>query len=107
MGMDRSLGNRTALNTLLAAAALIVVPLSVPAVSDSSPAEITTDTPAYCRQLFERVSQLIGTASLPPPVTVSSLSTEGHKLCDEGHTRPGILRLRRALMLLEQGDQAP
>lgn len=99
---ERLLTRRAALTVLLAA-----MPMALPAASDSTPEEITTDTPEYCRQLFDRVRLLIGTATQPPPLTVSSLSAEGHRLCDEGHTRPGILRLRRALMIIEQDRPAP
>ncbi len=70
------------------------------------PIQITTDTPAYCRQLLDRVSELVQAASTPPPGDVTSLAAEGEKMCAEGEVRGGILRLRRAVMLLlsQSGD---
>jgi hypothetical protein len=57
--------------------------------------------------LFDRVSELVRLAAAPPPQEVASLSTEGQRMCDQGQTRGGILRLRRALMLMisQGGDQ--
>jgi hypothetical protein len=81
---------------------LAVVPSVALAVNETTPAVVTTDTPEYCRQLIDRVGQLVSAATVPPPVAVGSLSREGQRLCDQGLTRPGILRLRRALMLLER-----
>jgi hypothetical protein len=40
-------------------------------------------------------------------VEVASLSTEGKRMCHDGLTRGGILRLRRALLILEQSSPAP
>jgi len=102
MVLEQTLVRRAALSVLLA-----LVPFTLSAAGDMPPVVVTTDTPEYCRRLIDRISELIGSAPQPPPVTVRSLSNEGQRLCDEGHTRPGILRLRRALMLLEQGPQSP
>ena len=102
MLVERTLTRRVALTALLAA-----MPLAMPAAGDTTPEEITTDTPAYCQHLFDRVRELVGTVPQPPPETVSTLSNEGHRLCDEGLTRPGILRLRRALMIIEQDQPSP
>ena len=102
MFVERTLARRVALSMLLASA-----PFALSAAGDGPPAVVTTDTPEYCHRLIERISELVGSEPQPPPVTVSSLSNEGRRLCDEGLTRPGILRLRRALMLLEQDTQTP
>lgn len=77
-------------------------PVVTPAADHSPPMVITTDTPQYCQTLLERISELVGAATSPPPAEVDSLSREGRRLCDEGHTRQGILRLRRAIVLLER-----
>ena len=74
---------------------------------ESLPAVVTTDTPEYCQKLFDRISQAIRATTAPPPVEVASLSTEGERMCNDGLTRGGILRLRRALLLLEQGSATP
>ena len=78
-----------------------------PAGGDTEPAVVTTDSPAYCQTLFERIRQAIQAATTPPPVEVASLSTEGNRMCNDGLMRGGILRLRRALLILEQGPAAP
>jgi hypothetical protein len=75
--------------------------------ADSPPSVVTTDTPEYCQKLFDRIGQEIQTAAAPPPVEVASLSTEGKRMCHDGLTRGGILRLRRALLILEQGAASP
>jgi hypothetical protein len=102
MVVEQTLARRAVLSVLLAS-----VPLALSVADDAAPVVVTTDTPEYCHRLIDRVSALIGSGPQPPSVTVRSLSTEGRQLCDEGHTRPGILRLRRALMLLEQGAPGP
>ncbi|HTC07873.1 MAG TPA: hypothetical protein VK726_03770 [Acetobacteraceae bacterium] len=102
MLVERTLARCATLGMLLAS-----VPFALSAAGDGPPVVVTTDTPEYCHRLIDRISELIESVSQPPPVTVSSLSSEGQRLCDEGHTRPGILRLRRALMLLEQETQSP
>jgi hypothetical protein len=102
MVAERSLMRGAALGALLASA-----PFTLSVAGDTPPAVVTTDTPEYCHRLIARISELVGEEPQAPPLTVSSLSNEGERLCEEGHTRPGILRLRRALMLLEQETPAP
>ncbi len=75
--------------------------------ADSTPVVVTTDTPEYCQKLLDRIAQAIKVAAAPPPVEVSSLSTEGRRMCNNGLTRGGVLRLRRALLLLDQGSASP
>jgi hypothetical protein len=99
---DSGLMRRAALGAVLA-----VAPVLATASSQTGPVIITTDTPEYCQKLFDRIREALRTATEPPPSTVGSLSTEGQHLCDEGLTRPGILRLRRALLLLREGSPAP
>jgi hypothetical protein len=99
VGVLRSAG----LGLLLACGTLV----ASSAGGDSIPPVVTTDTPEYCQKLFDRIGQAIHAAAMPPPVAVASLSTEGERMCDDGLTRGGILRLRRALLILEQGTAAP
>ena len=80
---------------------------SASAGTDATPAVVTTDTPEYCQKLVDRIGQVIHAAAVPPPVEVASLSTEGNRMCHDGLTRGGILRLRRALLILEQDSAAP
>jgi hypothetical protein len=63
--------------------------------------EVTSDTPAYCTLLLERVSNLMHVLPEARP-DATRLSNEGQRLCDQGHIRGGILRLRRAWLLLTQ-----
>jgi hypothetical protein len=78
---------------------------AAPAVSQQ-PQRVISDTPEYCLQLLDRVSELVHIAMAPPPQEVTFLSTEGQRMCNQGQTRGGILRLRRALMLMtHQGDE--
>jgi len=90
---------------------LLAVPLSIglglavmPLAADgqSRPDLVTTDTPQYCLQLLDQVSEL-ARIKMHPPEEVTDLSTEGQRMCDQGQTRGGIMRLRRALVLLRQG----
>jgi hypothetical protein len=79
---------------------------ATPAAGQPAPQRVTSDTPEFCLRLSDRVSELVRVASAPPPQEVSSLSSEGRRMCDQGHTRGGILRLRRALMMmLHQGHE--
>jgi hypothetical protein len=71
-----------------------------PVVSQSPPQQVTSDTPQYCLHLLDRVSELVRVAGSPPPQEVVYLSSEGQRMCDQGQTRGGILRLRRALLLM-------
>jgi hypothetical protein len=89
------------------------VPLSIglglaimpaPAAGQSTPELVTTDTPQYCLQLLDRVSELVR-IDAHPPEEVTSLSAEGQRMCDQGQTRGGIMRLRRALVLLRHGAE--
>jgi len=73
---------------------------------DSAPLEETTDTPEYCLYLQDRVQNLVRVASSPPPREATQLSTEGQRMCEHGQTRGGIMRLRRALMLISQNGSA-
>jgi hypothetical protein len=50
---------------------------------------------------------MVRVASSPPPQEVTFLSSEGQRMCDQGQTRGGILRLRRALMLMMQRAGPP
>lgn len=91
----------------------LAVPLSVglgfaltasPLAGQVAPAQVTTDTPQYCLQLLDKVSEMVRIRANPPP-EVTSLTTDGERMCDQGQTRGGILRLRRALvLLLKEGE---
>jgi hypothetical protein len=93
--------------------ALVGVPLSVglglavmplPVAGQAPPPQVTTDTPQYCLQLLDEVSEQVRVVAHPPE-EVTNLSTEGQRMCDQGQTRGGIMRLRRALVLLRGTGQ--
>ena len=73
-------------------------------VGQSPAQQVTSDTPEYCLQLLDKVSELVRLAPAPPPQDVTRLSSEGQRMCDRGQTRGGILRLRRALVLMMHPD---
>ncbi len=79
---------------------------AVPSVHPLPPAIITTDTLAYCRELSDKLSELIRIAPRPPEDEVLSMGTNGRHLCQEGQVRGGILRLRRGVkVMLQDLDQ--
>ena len=87
----------TAVLRLLAFACLAVWMAVVLPVSAQEPPtyELTTDTPAYCTQLAHDVASRH--SALPE---VERLLAEGEAMCERGQIRGGILRLRRALLIL-------
>jgi hypothetical protein len=70
---------------------LFSVALAAPAIADG-PLRVTTDTPEYCGFLAARLSTQ-GSADQQ----ARALAAEGLRLCDSGHIRTGIAKLRRAL----------
>jgi hypothetical protein len=54
---------------------------------------VTTDSAGYCASLAARLAPLPAAAQEP----ARSLAAEGRRLCDAGHVRTGIAKLRRAL----------
>ena len=70
-----------------------------PARAHDSVNTITSDTPEYCMRLFGRV-QALRVATQAPEVAL--LVREGRTMCENGQTRAGIMRLRRAWMILKQ-----
>jgi hypothetical protein len=71
---------------------LLLLPLVSLAASEH-PVRVTTDSAAYCEVLAERL------AARPKAAAgeVRSLAEEGQRLCETGHVRTGIAKLRRAL----------
>lgn len=64
------------------------------------PLRVTTDTVEYCDKLLERITQ-IGDGMATMPARVETLTAEGRRMCADGYVRRGILRLRRALVILQ------
>ncbi len=102
---------RPAIRTTLIAAASLCLAGSVhgagqaletaPAAPSAADAMvITTDSDAYCRTLSRAID-----AHGALPREVSDLERQGEGLCGEGKVRSGIVRLRRALLVLR--SEAP
>jgi hypothetical protein len=70
----------------------------------SPPERVTSDTPAYCQLLLERVHELARNVADLPRREASGLADEGRRLCDGGEIRAGLLRLRHAVMLIMDTD---
>lgn len=87
------------LGSLLALGVMILVALPGGG-NPSSPVRITSDTPAYCQLLLERVHELARLAADAPRQQASGLADEGRRLCAGGEVRAGLLRLRHAVMLV-------
>ena len=91
------------LTALLVLSVFSLNPVAAQNPSDSL--EVTSDTPEYCLHLLDRVSEMVREAHAPVPREVTDLSTEGHRMCAHGQTRGGIMRLRSALMMMENGNK--
>jgi hypothetical protein len=93
---------------LMACLGLTGAPRALQAESKPSPPpmEVTTDTPEYCSQLADRVNSLVEIAATKPPQQVAYLQVEGKRMCEQGQTRGGIMRLRQAILLMKH-DGAP
>lgn len=72
-----------------------------------APFQVMTDTPEYCATLRDRLDRMPPDAPSLVLAEVQSLETEGRRLCDAGETRGGILRMRRALMLMMHASRDP
>jgi hypothetical protein len=69
--------------------------LAAPALATGAEpvARVTTDSPDYCRELVQRLAPLPGAGKEP----ARSLAEDGIRLCESGHPRSGVARLRRAI----------
>ncbi len=71
----------------------------------AEPLRVITHTREYCDQLSARAVELRRQLSAPL-AQAEQLAGEGDRLCAQGQIRPGIMRLRRAIMLL-RGQTVP
>jgi len=72
-------------------------------LADSDRMQVMTDTPEFCWHLVNKVAAAQRDPHDVPP-DVRMLAREGQRMCDHGLIKAGILRLRRALMLLRDGQ---
>ena len=59
------------------------------------PMTVTTDTPEYCLSLADQMQ-----AQGPMSNNAYTLWQDGRLLCQRGHVRRGLARLRRAMMVI-------
>jgi hypothetical protein len=91
------------MKSFLIALACCAIALSA-AAQPAPPARVTSDSTEYCSHLQERVDGMTRDSKSPPPAEVHSLTQEGHRLCEDGQTRSGILHLRRAFILMHEPE---
>ena len=89
----------TGTTAIFAGIGLTIAMASLRAGAESPPIEVITDTPAYCQHLSDQVGERVRALPSAPPEVIR-LSDEGERLCDEGQVRGGIMRLRRAWLLM-------
>lgn len=66
----------------------------------SSPIVVTSDSLSFCLELAHLIDSYAATKT-SVSISISRLETEGMNLCQKGHVRPGLVRLRRALLNAE------
>lgn len=76
-------------------------PVRVQGEGSSDTPRVITNTREYCEELSARAGQL-RQARRFPLAEADMLAAEGDRLCAQGQIRPGIMRLRRAIMLLRE-----
>lgn len=64
------------------------------------PVRVTTDTLEYCNHLLARVVEMRNAQEFPYE-EVDRLTAEGRRMCAHGLVRRGIMRLRRALVMMQ------
>jgi hypothetical protein len=72
-----------------------------PPISGQMP-RILNDTPEYCDELRDDIARIRNRRGGISD-DVEMLAEEGERMCQIGHFRPGIFRLRTALMMLRSG----
>ncbi len=77
---------------------LSAAPFAMAAATDH-PVRVTTDSSAYCTELAVRLAKQPRSDAEP----AKSLAAEGQRLCESGHVRSGIAKLRRALRATQAG----
>ena len=77
---------------------LCAAPIAMAGATDH-PVRVTTDSSAYCMELAVRLASQPRSVAEP----AKSLAEEGQRLCETGHVRSGIAKLRRALRATQTG----
>jgi hypothetical protein len=84
---------------LLVLGAATALSQPAPPPPSAGPLRVTTDTPEYCETLAQRVARA-EQARPNAPHQAEELAEEGHSMCTVGLIRGGLVRLRRALLML-------
>ncbi len=74
--------------------ATLSVAMPAPAFADG-PIPVTTDTAEYCIELADRLAEQ---PDMPPHAQL--LWQSGRNMCEHGHVRGGLARLRRAMLMV-------
>jgi hypothetical protein len=88
----------------LTACGLTAFGLTGPACAESRDPIVTSDTVEYCGVLMDRITGITRATAAPLPTEAAVLSQEGERMCVHGQTRGGIMRLRRALEIIRNGE---
>ena len=93
--------NAFLLTLLLGLGSAAALSQSPPPATTAGPLTVTTDTQAYCDNLAARIQAERQTHPAAAKPEVESLAQEGQHMCDHGLIRGGLIRLRRAWLMLE------
>lgn len=64
--------------------------------------KVTSHSVEFCNMLATRINALVFEARMAPPSNVIELSDEGQRMCANGQVRGGVMRLRKALMTMQE-----
>jgi hypothetical protein len=92
------------IRTLTVLAALVpAVALGQPYQGYAPPPHMTTPTAQYCAHLSGELARAQD-RGLPMTAEARVLAMEGNRMCERGHYLGGVVRLRRALAIMRNGD---
>lgn len=77
------------------------VPMPPPAPPPLITPRILNDTPEYCAELMDSVERIRSRLQVVSDEALT-LASEGAHMCQIGHYRPGVMRLRTALMMMRR-----
>ncbi|MDA8050207.1 MAG: hypothetical protein M0002_09410 [Rhodospirillales bacterium] len=100
------MGNGFRFGGLAGTAVFLLAGLTLTPPGRTQPAamKLLTDTPHYCAELSAEVEAARQALVNPAPAAVEKLAREGRQLCALGEVRAGIIRLRRAIVVVRQSS---
>lgn len=81
-------------------ASLMVIAAPAAAAGIEPAARMTSDSLEYCAELAARLAAMPAARQEP----AHSLAADGLRLCETGHPRTGVAKLRRAIRAARGGD---